>query len=149
MSQVTRNDPLGFAALTWKNLEFIEQVAPHHPEVHRITQLALSLLGLIVLQHEKNRTQFDRKIRAKKLADLNWPCWELPPGHKTDTLGKFIEQLRHVIAHGGITFSSDGVDPDKVMLVFYNSKTKWRGKISAADLREFCRRFKALLEESS
>ena|ERR1035437_2372254 len=149
MSQITRNDPLGFAALTWKNLEFIEQATQHNPDVHRITQLALSLLGLIVLQHERNRTQFDRKIRALKLADLNWPSWDPPPDHKTDTLGKLITQLRHVIAHGGITFSSDGTDLDSVMLVFHDSKAKWHGTISAAHLHEFCYRFKALLEESS
>ena len=54
-----------------------------------------------------------------------------------------------MIAHGGITFSSDDADPDKVMLFFHDPKTKWHATISAADLREFCRRFKALLEESS
>ena len=146
---MTRNDPLRFAALTWKNLEFIEQAAHHNPDVHAITQLALSLLGLIVLQHQ-NHAKFDNKLRATKLADLNWPCWEPPPpGHKTGTLGGLIERLRHVIAHGGITFSSDGADPHETMLIFHDTKAKWRGTISAADLREFCYRFKTFLEEHS
>jgi hypothetical protein len=48
------------------NFEFIEQAAEHNDETHPVTQLALALLGLIVFQHEKNRKQFDAKVRGEK-----------------------------------------------------------------------------------
>ena len=75
MSMITRNDPLGFASFAWKNFEFIEQAAEHNDEIHPVTQLALALLGLIVFQHEKNRKQFDARVRGKRIVDLNWPLW--------------------------------------------------------------------------
>ncbi|HET6840702.1 MAG TPA: hypothetical protein VFK06_03325 [Candidatus Angelobacter sp.] len=145
-----RNTPLGFAANTWKNFEFIEQAAKDHPEygLHPVTQLALSLLGLIVLQHEKNRTQFNGKIRGMPLDSLNWPNWEM--SNPINTLGQLIKQVRHVIAHGGITYSSaHSQNFDDVLLTFYDPDSKWIGKIKAADLRTFCLRFKELLEQQN
>jgi hypothetical protein len=145
MPKVTRNDPLSFGAFAWKNLEFIEQAAKNNPEeLHPVTQLALSLLGLIVFQHEKNRVQFNRKVRGIRLDSLNWPQWDV--SKPSNTLGQFIKQLRHVVAHGGITFSSNSHILAEVVVLFDDPKSNWTGRINADDLRTFCCRFKALLD---
>lgn len=50
MVEVRRNDALVFVAHTKKNLEYIEQGHAHHDDVHPVTQLVNSLLGLVVLR---------------------------------------------------------------------------------------------------
>ncbi len=49
----TRNKAIEFARRTKVNLEFIEQAKRAGESVHEVTQLALSLLGLIVFPKEK------------------------------------------------------------------------------------------------
>lgn len=50
----TRNEALEFARRTRLNLEFIEHAAAGDPtKVHVVTQLTLSLLGLVVFPKEK------------------------------------------------------------------------------------------------
>jgi hypothetical protein len=145
MPKITRNDPLGFAGFAWKNFEFIERAAKdNHEDLHPVTQLALSLLGLIVFQHEKNRIQFSQKVRGIRFDSLDWPRWDV--SKPSITLGQFIKQLRHSVAHGGVTFSSNSHNLAEVVVSFHNPKSGWTGKIKADDLRTFCCRFKALLE---
>jgi len=48
----TRNDTKGFALRTLKNLDYIQTGQREGHDVHVVTQLALSLLGLIVYPHE-------------------------------------------------------------------------------------------------
>lgn len=141
----TRNEPLRFARFTWENFEFIEQAAKDNPGLHPATQLVLSLLGLVVFQHEKNRIQFDKKARATRLATLDWPRWT--ESEPTDTVGRLVERLRHAVAHGGVTFSSDSRNLTEVVVTFALSQPDWTGTIKADDLRTFCYRFKTFLDQ--
>jgi len=147
MSMITRNDPLGFASFAWKNFEFIEQAAEHNDEIHPVTQLALALLGLIVFQHEKNRKQFDARVRGKRIVDLNWPLWNV--SEPSTTLGQFVKQLRHAVAHGGVQFSSNSHVLTEVEITFHDPQSNWTGSIRASELREFCYQFKTLLEQTA
>jgi hypothetical protein len=56
----TRNDTLEFCRRTRRNLEFIENAPQNDPTapVHAVTQLALSLLGIVVFPYER----FDETI---------------------------------------------------------------------------------------
>lgn len=149
---VTRNDPLGFAGFAWKNFEFIEQAAiqsPTNEDLHPVTQLVLSMLGVIVLQREQNKIQFNQRVRKIKLVSPDWPQWKtMSPS--CNTLGALVDNLRHAIAHGHVEFSSNSHTLSEVMISFRNPGWKggpWIGEINAADLRTFCVRFKGLLEQ--
>ncbi|MGO9677084.1 MAG: HEPN family nuclease [Candidatus Sulfotelmatobacter sp.] len=148
MPFITRNDPLGFAGFAWKNFEFIERTAnnsPDAPDIHPVTQLVLSMLGLIVFQREKNRIQYGKDIRQTTLDTPDWPQWAAMSPH-CNTLEELVNNLRHAVAHGHVEFSSNSHDLSEVEISFRNPGKQWSGSIRADALRAFCFRFKALLE---
>src|ERR1041385_4283083 len=74
--EASRNDVLIFAARARDNLQYIEEAAQDGVPVHPITQLALSLLGLIVFPHEQHLDQTLRSRRLDHLIAAGWPRWE-------------------------------------------------------------------------
>jgi hypothetical protein len=146
----TRNNPLIFAEFAWGNLVFIEQAASANPSLHPVTMLAMSLFALIVFQHEKNKAQFDKKLRSMKLVggQSGWPLWNESKPSKT--LGALVRNLRHSVAHGGVTFNSTSHEYSKVTVYFFKKSLKtgkilWTGDIRADHLRQFCCKFRKLL----
>ena len=153
MKYATRGNALGFAHRTRKNLEHIETAFSAGSDVHVITQLVNSLLGLIVFPLEKH---FVDSIKTKELVDLQaqgWPEWKIMYG-KSNTLGDLITNLRHSVAHGNIQFSSDSRNIDEVYIEAETYKPKeytelkWSARILAKDLHTFCIRFFNLIEET-
>jgi HEPN pEK499 p136 len=148
----SRNDSLEFARRTQKNLERIEMSAKAGEDVHVVTQLTVSLLGLIVFPWER---QFDDSIKPLDLGMLvtkGWPEWRLLKG-SCKTLGDLIYHLRNAVAHRRLRFSSDSPVTENVMIEFSDSKSKhtdpyWSAQISAKDLRTFCLKFIALLDDT-
>jgi hypothetical protein len=149
MQNIARNDPHGFARFGLKNLEFIEQAVKSNPaiELHPVTQLALSLLGVIVFQHAGGSIQKNPKVNDAKLSSLDSQWTTLP---SCDTVGQLVEHLRHAVAHGHVKFSSASHQYDEVTISFCNnpqSPTKWTGSIKADSLRKFCYQLMELLEQ--
>ncbi len=153
MKYASRGHALGFANRTRKNLEHIETAFANGADVHVITQLVNSLLGLIVFPLEKN---FVDSIRTNRLVDLQkhgWPEWTVTHG-SSETLGELIKNLRHSVAHGNIRFSSESRNSDEVDIEVENyqppqyKQLKWSAKITAKHLREFCLRFINLIDET-
>ena len=100
-------------ARTSNSIDGAKQNNPDAP-VHVITQLTLSLLGIVVFPYEK----FDCAIFAKTIADIEaegWLGWcvtlDRPKKGKpsTVTLGNLLWRLRNAVAHNGISFDSDVV----------------------------------------
>lgn len=154
MKYTTRGHALGFASRTRKNLEYIEDAFKSGANVHVITQLANSLLGLIVFPWEKHFVDSISKVRLDDLAKRGWPIWTITKG-SCETLGELIKYLRHSVAHGNILFSSDSRNIDEVNIDVENypsgNKDKgpnWTAKISARDLRQFCILFIELIEDT-
>jgi hypothetical protein len=148
MANITRNDPLGFAGFAWKNFEFIEQTAknsPDMPDIHPVTQLVLSMLGLIVFQREQNKIQYSEKIRQTRLDTTDWPHW-IAMSPYCNTLEDLVNNLRHAVAHGHVEFSSNSHDLCEVEVSLRNPGRPWAGSIRADGLRRFCLHFKDLLE---
>jgi hypothetical protein len=143
---------LGFAYRTRRNLEQIEADARAGEDVHVVTQLIVSLLGLIVFPWEH---QFDLSINSLSLESLSkegWPDWKIIKG-SCDTVGDLIRHLRNAIAHRRLHFSSDSRVLEEVMIRFSDSKSKntepyWSAEISAKDLRTFCLKFIELVDET-
>src|SRR5580698_4097693 len=73
MPLTARNQISGFAAKTRKNLDFIISSRANGADVHEVTQLMLSLLGLIVFPKEKGLDQRVESAKINTLAEQGWP----------------------------------------------------------------------------
>ena len=150
----SRNESLGFAERTRKNLEIIEQAFQQRAEGHVVTQLVLSLLGLVVFPWERGFRQHIRKVRLAMLAKEGWPRWEVKMSKgPCDTLYQLVHHLRNAVTHGSFTFSSDSRNIDDVAIEFEDRESraqppKWCARIQAGELRTFCLRFLELVENT-
>lgn len=149
-----RNTTEGFAQRVRKNLDFIIQSRAQGSDVHEVTQLAISLLGLIAFPWQAYALKSLEDIPLSVLNDKGWPKWDILLDEKGDTttLGKLIRHLRNAAAHRRIRFSSDDPELHKVKLQFEDAASDtapvyWRAQINAAELRVFCERFTKELEE--
>jgi len=140
----SRSDSLGFAERCKKNLLYIEQAFQSHEDVHPVTQIITSSLGLIVFPWERKADQRLRGTRLYSLDESQWPQWaETKP---SKGLGELIHKLRNAIAHGNVSFSSDDRESRTVIVTFKSEDGDWRAAISAYDLRRFFFAFIQLIE---
>jgi HEPN pEK499 p136 len=152
MPYASRNEAEEFAKRTKRNLEYIEDGLKSGAQVHVVTQIVLSMLGLIVFPWERSFAEQVRRISLEELIQNGWPKWTISLGvQETVTLGHLLRHLRNGIGHGRITFSSDSPYPGQVIVEFEDYKPRaaapyWRAHISAANLRDFCVRFANLIE---
>jgi hypothetical protein len=143
----SRGDSLGFAERTRKNLLYIDQAKSRREDVHVVTQIINSSLGLVVFPWED---QADKAIRGKLLSDLyksGWPVWDESPPSRG--LGQLIHVLRNAIAHRNVKFSSDDREASKVAILFASENGDWHATISARDLKNFCLKFIEFIENTS
>jgi hypothetical protein len=153
-----RNQAVVFAQRTRRNLEFIENAARHREsDVHRVIQITLSLLGLVVFPKEK--LTLEPAMQKKTMVEMDregWPKWQITLDQgtrKTDTLGEIVRHLRNAAAHGRLSFTSDSPDPRDVEIIAEDSPPQssdpnWRAKITADQLRCFCFRLLDFIEET-
>ncbi len=146
----SRNDTLGFAERTRKNLLHIEAAFASGADVHVVTQLVTSLLGLVVFPWERGFQEHAKEAPLGDLIAKGWPRWKMK-GVRCDTLGELIRVLRHSVAHGNIRFSSDSRRIEDISIEFENCPPNrpdllWYGSISAVDLRTFCLEFVKLVD---
>lgn len=146
MELASRNESLGFAERCRKNLTFIEQAKQSGHDVHVVTQIITSSLGLIVFPWEYKA---DRKIRGTALSTLHesrWPMWtETIP---SKGLGQLIKNIRNAIAHGNVQFSSDDREASNVVVTFKSKNGDWQATMAAHDLKHFCLRFIEFIEDT-
>ena len=152
MNSVSRNDAIEIVRRTRKNLLYIRRAFECQEDVHVVTQLVTSLLGLVVLPKEQYWEENIWNIRLDKLTDQGWPKWDIQKGC-ADNLGQLIKHLRNASSHGRITFSSDSPLLSEVVLKVEDAKGKdkppyWRALIGGEDLYSFCLRFADHLEET-
>jgi hypothetical protein len=149
MPYATRNEILEFAAHTRRNLDQLLRVAGE-ADLHPVTQIILSMVGLVVFPVEK---LFEETVRKKPLGELaGWPSWNITLGEAhCRTLGDLATRLRNAVSHRHIHFSSDSRDPSEVVIEFEDYKPKatvphWRADIRADDLRVFCVKFTGYID---
>jgi hypothetical protein len=145
MTLTSRNQPLGFAERTRKNLVALEAAASKGADVHLVTQVATSLLGLVAFPWEKKASTAVNGRSLEQLVSEGWPQWAFSLG-TCSTLGDLSERLRNAIAHGRFSFSSESRVLEEVTIVLEDwkknaSTAHWRASIRADHLREFCLRF--------
>jgi signal transduction histidine kinase len=149
---VSRNQALVFALYTRENLEFIERASKEDENsVHVVTQIANSLLGLVVFIWEKEFVKHTKELQLDELAKDGWPRFEILKG-ECSTLHQLVRHLRNAVAHGRIRFSSDNRDPNSVMIDIEDGKINqppnWSARMKASDLREFCLKFAQLVQDA-
>jgi len=150
-----RNDTLEFARRTRRNLNFIEEQAATGANVHIVTQLAISLVGLVVFPKEKLLLTSTRKKTIASMNEDGWPTWNITKDEAklpTVTLYDIVYHLRNALAHGRLQFSSDSPRLDDVTIVAEDklpghSEINWAAEISAQNLRLFCYRFIDFIED--
>lgn len=146
----SRNDALQFAERTLKNLDYIVAAwRENGADVHPVTDLVNSLLGLIVFTKERTLMEQIGRKRIVELQAEGWARWDIQLGQpEIKTLGELVRRLRNAAAHGRIRFSSDDRDSREVVLELEDGPFSggvfactFRARITAVDLEVFCRQF--------
>ena len=150
---VSRNDALGFAQRTRKNLVFIKLAFDGGDDVHVVTQLVNSLLGLVVFFRERNLLEFSATTLLADLESKGWPHVTVTMGvDQCLTLKDLVSHLRNAVAHGRIHFSSESRDLQQVRIMFEDWKMKAKApyvcfEMNAPELQELCLQLVKLVEE--
>ena len=144
----SRNKPHGFAARTLKNLENVERAYSVGADVHVVTQLMLSLLGVVIFPMEQKDTMgLLEEVALENLHEFPW-CkgWDIEhDSYKTKTTNAFIllRHVRNAVSHRNVMFSSDSRDINQVKIAFHDRHLSdkdqwWWAEIEARHLRDFC-----------
>jgi hypothetical protein len=141
----SRSETEGFAIRARKNLDFIVAAHESGDDVHVVTQLVLSLLGIVVFPFER-LTHSVWRVSLTDLEVRGWPVWtHATEGYRPETLGDLLRVLRHAIAHGNVAFSSDSRYLREVTIYFANvppsGRSRWDGSICGDELLRFCRSY--------
>ena len=149
----TRNTISGFGQRVVKNLNFIVQAGTSE-DVHKVTALVTSLLGLIVFPCEQIKMRGSTFFKEYKLNDLareGWPEWTFEIG-ASDDVNDLVQHVRNAISHRRVCFSSDNRQLENVTIRFRDRPRKdaddtWGASINASDLMKFVLRFAGLLKQ--
>ena len=143
----SRTMSTGLAQRTLKNLNFIQQAhATGLADVHVITQMMNSLLGLLVFP-VKDEFHIPLKAVRRSLPDFPiLPSLTVALFEKCSNLSRFFTRLRNSISHKHLTFSGDPDSrcPTNVMLTFKDRKNDntpfdWEITMNAEDLEKLIR----------
>jgi len=139
---------LDFARRTRANLEHLELAKQRGEKVFEVTQLANSLLGLLVFPKE----HYVRSIPRTPLIDLvdqGWPRVRTTQGAlPQEDLRSLITMLRNSIAHCNVEFLSDPTG-EMVGIRLWNRRggeITWEAELDLVELRSIALKFVELLE---
>jgi hypothetical protein len=146
-----------FAHRVRLNLEAVEAVVTVAPaKAHRVTQLVLTLLGLIVLPKASRYLDAAGNTTLTELASEGWPVWSIShdssrrPDGAADTLGDLLWHLRSTVTSGQIRLTA-GDRPFEEVSIYFDQQvagggvSTWSASISAPDLRVFCLKLAELI----
>lgn len=153
----------GLARRTLKNLDFIKKNASSM-EVHAVTQVVNSLLGLLVFPvAEKEKSEKEKKffapfrkvkfkngsnlsnVRALLIEHLSVNSLQVAKFGNCEDLGKFFDRVRNAVSHKHLEF---GPDPDSRILAdvtvtlkdcFPGKPFDWEISMTAEDLEKLSR----------
>lgn len=155
MSLDGRNTLPGIAARVNKNLAFIASARTKEgADVHVVTQLLLSLLGLVVFPVQALKNEGSTALQTEMLDDLEangWPKWKFTIGESSD-LQDLLIHIRNAVSHHRLSFSSDSRNIEDVEITFRDRRPakdsdNWQAHISAKDLQQFVQLLSELLSK--
>jgi hypothetical protein len=146
-----------FAHRVRRNLDAIDAVVSVAPaKAHQVTQLVLTLIGLIVLPRESHYLEAAGNQTLPELAAAGWPTWTIAhdssrrPDGAADTFGDLLWHLRSTISSGQIRMTA-GDRPFAEVSIYFDQQVAgggiatWSASIAAPDLRNFCVRLAGLI----
>jgi len=138
-----------FAQRTRQNLDYIEKAQNDGHDVFEITQLVISVLGLLLFPKERYFNSIPRKS-LDMLKEDGWPDIKVVgdfESHKN--LRELIRYLRNAIAHFNIEFISDPTYQLHGLRVWNcykkGSPKTWEAEISFDELRTIVDKFTDLI----
>ena len=142
---------IDFARRTRANLEFIEKSADRRESVFEVTQLANSLLGLLVFPREHYMESIP-DTPLSELVEQGWPEIHITQGQLPDnTLKQLMRMLRNSIAHCNVEFvvgDDRQITGINVWNTAKNSQRKtWQAELTITDLRTIAIKFAELIEQ--
>ncbi|MCT8999936.1 HEPN family nuclease [Chelativorans intermedius] len=151
--EIDRNTIEGFARRARKNLYFMLKARERGEDIHIITHLANSLLGLIVFPYahfaDAGWTDFSQ-IKLDDLEAEGWPSWSFHLG-RSENLRDLLRHLRNALSHRRVQFSSDGRELAEVTVTFWDRRNPagpddWSAAIGGEQLLEFTLRLANLID---
>ena len=156
---ISRNEAMGIVERTHKNLVYMRSARKNGADIHEVTHLFNSLLGLIVVPWERDLKGVDvLDTTIENLYDQGWPNMtplidEYPI--KTKKLKDLVKHLRNAVAHGRFRFegvessSADSREPSDIKVVMCDQMKRrhedyvrhWRAEFGGEDLYQFCGKF--------
>ena len=141
---ISRNDPYGFALRTRKNLDNILAAYDRGADVHPVTQVTCSLMGIAVFPWEHEHKLEDSKLPIAEV--FHDPDLEFEVLHgNIKTLGQLWRVIRNAVSHRGVEFSSDSRELRDVKMLFTSGhkkggqfETKGQISIRGDQLLRFC-----------
>jgi HEPN pEK499 p136 len=117
-------------------------------DVHIVTELITSLLGLIVFPYEEIRRTREHVFDRYNQIGKGWRFSKGSPANLED----LIRHLRNAISHRRLFFSSDSRELESVEITFMDRRNPsgpddWEATINAADLQRFVLAFADMIEE--
>jgi hypothetical protein len=149
---VEYNDDLisDFAARTLKNLDFVqERVRNGDTGLYDVTQLWNSLLGLIVLPLETDKSRIPATPMTE-LESLGWPRLTAN-GDDSDSLHNLVKNLRHAVAHANVRFiagSDRQINSVKMWNEYPPGNVRWNGRATVEELDRFVRLIAVLYRDT-
>lgn len=133
------------------NLAFVEaHASPSGP--YEVTQLVNTFLGALAHPFEAMRDDL-MTLSLAEAAGLGWPtiARERPTDSEPSSVGDLIRFLRNGLAHGNITFLSDGKGQIYAIRLWNtNPRTgarNWGAIVTIGDMRRFLESFITLIEQ--
>ena len=158
MAFESRNKPIGFAQRTRKNLEYVTAARDRGEDVHVVTHLVNSLLGIVIVPKAQYSGHDLWSVSLEELVRQGWPKWDITlddSNGKTKKLKHLVRHLRNAAAHGHFEFTGEPESRNlsEVGLIVKdqpgeNEKTNWKAKIGGPELYEFCVLLADRIEES-
>ena len=146
-----------FANRVRLNLDAIDAVVSVAPtKAHQVTQVVLTLIGLVVLPRESHYMEALGDSNLNTLATQGWPTWTIAndlsrrPEGAADTLADLLWHLRSTITSGQIRMTA-GDKPFAEVSIYFDQQVAggeiitWSASISAPDLRTFCIKLAGLI----
>ena len=143
---ISRNDPFGFALRTRKNLNCILEAHARSEDVHPVTQVTCSLMGIVVFPWErKHRLEKSKTPLSEIFHDPKLEFDVLKGKGEVETLGEFWCLIRNAACHGRVKFSSDSKELKEVKITFTSGdkegeefEIKWQISMRGDQLLLFC-----------
>ncbi len=162
---LSRNEAMGIVQRSNKNLAHMRNARRIGEDVHEVTHLFNSLLGLIVIPWEReSEIAVDLDTRIEDLWDQGWPTFDVSIDEypdKTVSLKVLVYHLRNAVAHGRFRFegigsaSADSRDPSEIRMIVSDQTIpprgkpvlQWKAEITGDALNQFCDKFIQYIED--